>query len=347
MDKFLRPVYNFHLHSEQGEINMSQDQIEVQELIKVGPPTKDYSIKRLSFFERLHSITDEDLLQSPLLAMVLPTADFVQFALHYGVESDMALKVAGGYPYAKAIRDGCLQRGWLWLRGFRRIGEPRPIDLKYPVPIGELHAPNVKGVSVTYKLSQSFEGGMKLTVKIAGMGGGGSISGKVTVGLEQDVSGGDCVGLVADVSGFSQEWSNNKTGKTVLTVDITGIASEAFPVDLKNYPVVKKHEHICLEAKKYKTLLRQITAGGLVAGRDYHSVKPEKKGFRPFIEISESRTYKATWNIPGLSDKEFGVQVASRFDHTISATYSLLPGYRYIGVYEDDDLLPLLWLAGK
>lgn len=326
---------------------MSQDQIVLDRKVKGAPPTEEYLFNRPSFFERMDSITDEALLRSPLIALVFSNTDFVQFALHHGVETDVALKVAGGYRYASAIRDGVLQRLWLWVRGFRRTGNRRPLDLANRVPIGELHAPNVQDVSVTYKLSKSFEGSMSLNVRIAGIGAGGSVTGKVTVAVEQAVYAGDCLGLVADVSGFSQEWESKKTGKKVQTIDITGVSSLAYPVKLHNLPVTNKHEHICLETNGYENLIRLIKAGGLVVGRDFESVVPEAKDYKPSIEILESHIYEATWTIPGLSDEEFGVHVTSRFDHSISATYSLVPGYRYIAVYEDVNLLPLLWLAGK
>ncbi len=311
------------------------------------PPEVDSVIVRPSFFERLHKIAEADFLQSEVASMLFPMSETIFFAKHYGKEDPSVEKLLIGHSYQDAVKDGVLRRLWLWVRGFKKHGEPASLDFTQRVPVGELHAPNVRNANVKYKLSSSTQTKMKLDVKIFGMGVGGSTSRKVTIGIQQDVKAGVCLGLVVSTNGSVQQWQNPETSETVLTVDITSMDDLVYPVKLDNYPVFRKETHVCLNPKAYDLLYDRILSSDYDLGENCHAISPEVDGFHPFIEISTVRKYEVTWRMLTPTGDEHGIVVSSRFEHAVSADYELPPGHQYLAVYNDEEHLPMQWLAGK
>jgi hypothetical protein len=308
-----------------------------------GPNSKPYV--RPSFFHRLRSVDDPEALVEVSIIDVFPPEDFTAFSLFHDLETDYARALFRGESYSVMIKGGLLQRIWIWANGFYHFPNKDRLERKVPIPVGELHVPNVEGAKAFYKFSRVSEEKVTISVSVVGLGAGGSVSQEVVVGANLEVLAGKCAGLVSDADILITHWENPYNHKVIKLVEEIELDDWVYSVPLESYPALDKTEDICTNQNAYSLLRERVDKSKLRRKDDYRTISPGTGGRSEyFIGIKKEDEYIAKCLLSEL-DNKVGWEVKSRYTKTTRFEYHLPPFHHYIAVKSNVNRQPFTWGA--
>jgi hypothetical protein len=314
-----------------------------------GRPKSSSPYAQPSFFQRLRSVDDSTVLVSPSMADVFPPEDFTAFSLFHSIETDHAQALFRGESYSEMIKGGLLQRIWTWIRGFDHIPNADHREYDVAIPVGELHVPNVPDAKAFFTFKQSLKEETTLSVSIAGLGAGGSISREI--GFQSDLEGipGKCVGLVCKADILITRWENSDDHRVLNLVEEIELDPWVFDVPLEMYPALDKAEDICTKQNAYSLLWERVRKLKLRRRDDFHTTSPSAGGKNSYtIKVENSDEYYAKCLLPVKAlGVDVGCEVKSHYTESTEFKYQLPPLYDYIAAYSGAGRQPLTWGAKK
>ena len=316
-------------------------------------PSDPRPISSLHVLQRVQ-LLPEDELTDPFIANVFSEQEFLAASAHFGQEIDAARAVrTGEKTYARVIRDGVWARFRLYTTNFDIVEEYLPLETLDPVPVGELHCPNISGSTGTFTSGLTTGRKIGLRIRAAGFAGGGWTEEKKF--HQQSVitiSAGHCAVLVANLSGDYSIWQklDDRQHYEVL-VNITGIGG-LYDLPLEQSADFDPREHICTRDDAYALLEREVGRGRLRVGHEYDRFAPSSTETNPKPYVHQTkwtreREYHRSWGLSVTSEKvgelSIGGDMTSTFVHEVEIEAQCPKNHSYIGRYRSARELPQQW----
>jgi hypothetical protein len=305
------------------------------------------------FLQVLREFGDVDALLSPHVQGIFPRAAFLDVCRTYAVAPEMARAIELGYvDYTKAIRDGWLQRLWMWTQNFDIVEDDIPLHFGNPLPIAELHCPHVDGAKTWLRRAKKIEKEMKLDVTIGALGGGGTFRREFEVETSVTTEGA-CQALLAEVSGSASIWRHLDSGEQICLLSITNVSGQWSPQQIPDDDPLHP-SHVCSEERDLEPIKEGLKRQHAVVDEDYCHVRPEpsprpKATVGGKLEMADERVYEAQWRIVsteigvGLISGIGTVSITSKFRHEIEWGFEFKAGPEFLGLYPSPERWPLHW----
>ena len=301
------------------------------------------------FLTTLRAVDDDRLTVDPAIQAILPRDQALAVCDEYVIDEAttfVARELARGrVSYAQAIKDGFLQRMWQYTRNFDIEKDSFPLNFGAPIPIAELHRPQVDGAKSWIEQKSTGERSLELDLKIGALGGGFGL--KQTISVESGVeTAGDCQLVTAEVSGSATIWRHLETSERIFLLSVTGVSSSWSSVPIP----ADDPSHQCAHSSDLRPLMAQLTYANAVVDRDYRYIRPAPSQatapkLKSLVHMGEEREYKGSWRI-GLSDTLpdiGGVSISSKFTHEVTWALEHTAGPELLATYRSPGEWPLLW----
>jgi len=314
-----------------------------------GAGPSDETGARTHFLALLREMDDDAALADPRIQTIFPRRQALEVCDEYDVGRSLAAVARdvarGRLDYAQAIKDGFLRRLWQYTRGFDIEKDSFPLQFGVPIPIAELHRPQVEGTKASIRRVATRDDSLELSLNIGALGGGFGARHKVTItsGVEAP---GDCQLISAEVSGSATIWRHLDTDERIFLLSLTGISGtwSAQPI------AADDPRHACARTTDLAPIMSLLKYKHAVVDRDYGYIRPAPAQAAPpvlesKVAMSTEREYKGVWRV-GLSDELpdiGGISISSKFTHEVEWALQYAAGPEMLGTFPSDEEWPLRW----
>lgn len=280
-------------------------------------------------------------LDDPIMTMLLPHSDLVNFAFWSEEDSFLASAAAllrGRQSYDKIVRDGFWSRAWTWLNDFDVESEQKSTPGRR-LAIAEIHAPHVNGCIGTFAVGS--QGALDVSIKAFGLGY--QRVKRLTVGNSYEEPHG-CASLTVGVEFLVYIWKHRFSDKRRALIKMIGIDETMSGARLD-----ESVPHRC--SATYREVAPRLGSiaqnRGLKLGADYSDV-PMREADRGAsttqnLILEEGCLYSATLELlPSWFSKvgekatklatisKLAISIESRVARTVEISWKLVGGHNYM-----------------